>query len=246
MELSARRSIASSATKRPDGGAWAGRLHRPVRRRPSGCDVKPIRLIAYSDYLCPWCYLGSVRLRRIEDEFRGRITLEWRSFLLRPQPDPRRTLEMFRTYTQSWERIAAEPDAPPLRVWATEAGPPSHSVPPQVVAKAAATLGDAAFRRMHDGLLRAYFTDNRDITDDHTLRALWRELDLPAAAFSRTEEPVLRAETFAQHREALEHGISGVPAVRVDGREGAVIGAQPVETFRHWIHRLLALSTQPA
>jgi hypothetical protein len=35
------------------------------------------------------------------------------------------------------------------------------------------------------------------------------------------------------------------------GREGAVIGAQPVETFRHWINRLLnpldvAAGFQPA
>jgi predicted DsbA family dithiol-disulfide isomerase len=183
-----------------------------------------------------------VRLRRIQEEFGDRVQLEWRSFLLRPQPDPRRTLEKFRAYTQSWMRPAAEPDAPPFRVWATEAGPPSHSVPPHVVAKAAATLGHEAFTRMHERLLHAYFAENRDITDGETLRALWRELDFPDDAFSRTEDPALREATFAQYNEALAHGIDGVPAVRIEGREGAVIGAQPVETFRHWINRLLALS----
>jgi len=30
-----------------------------------------------------------------------------------------------------------------------------------------------------------------------------------------------------------------VPAVRMDGRDGAVIGAQPIEIYRRWISRSL-------
>ena len=37
----------------------------------------------------------------------------------------------------------------------------------------------AAFRRLHEGLFRAYFADNRDITDRETLQALWHEAELP-------------------------------------------------------------------
>jgi predicted DsbA family dithiol-disulfide isomerase len=202
--------------------------------------MEPIRLIVYSDYLCPWCYLGTVRLRRIGEEFGDRVQLDWRSFLLRPEPDPRRTLEKFRAYTQSWQRVAAEPDAPPFRVWQSDAGPPSHSIPPHLVAKAAAAVGPEAFHRMHDRLMQGYFTENRDITNRETLRGLWLELRLPGDAFERVDDPELLRETFAQYDEALEHGIDGVPAVRVEGRDGAVIGAQSVETFRHWINRILA------
>lgn len=204
--------------------------------------MEPLRLIVYSDYLCPWCYLGAVRLRRLGEEFGDRVQFEWRSFLLRPRPDPRRTLEKFRAYTQSWQRPAAEPDAPPFRVWESDAGPPSHSIPPHLAAKAAATLNAAAFDRMHDRLMRAYFTENRDITDSDTLFRLWRELGLPDAAFGRMEDPALLQQTIAQHNEALERGIDGVPAVHVAGRDGALIGAQPVETFRHWFNRLLSAS----
>jgi predicted DsbA family dithiol-disulfide isomerase len=183
-----------------------------------------------------------VRLRQIEEEFGDRVQFEWRSFLLRPQPDPRRTLEKFRAYTQSWLRVAAEPDAPPFRVWQGDAGPPSHSVPPHLAAKAAAQLGADAFHRMHERLMHAYFTENLDITDRETLRTLWGELELPENAFDRVDDPALLQETITQHNEALERGISGVPAVCAQGREGAVIGAQAVETFRHWINRLLATS----
>lgn len=180
-----------------------------------------------------------MRLRQIEDEFGDRVHLEWRSFLLRPRPDPSRTLEKFRAYTHSWTRPAAEPDAPPFRVWSTDAGPPSHSIPPHLVAKAAATLGDDAFRRMHERLLRAYFSENRDITDAETLLSLWRETGLPDEAFARTADPALLQTTIDQHDEALEHGVDGVPAVRMEGRDGVVIGAQPVELYRRWINRSL-------
>ena len=181
-----------------------------------------------------------MRLRRIEDEFGDDVRLATRSFLLRPHPEPGRTLERFREYTRSWLRPASDPDAPPFRVWATDAGPPSHSVPPHLVAKAAATLGDEAFRRIDGALFRAYFGENRDITDEATLRALWAEVGLPDDAFARAADPALAERVFAEHDEALAYGVTGVPAVRMEGRAGLVVGAQPYETFRSWVRRALA------
>lgn len=181
-----------------------------------------------------------MRLRRLEDEFGGALVVSWRSFLLRPQPDPRRTLEKFRAYTQSWLRAAADPDGGTFSVWRTDAGPPSHSVPPHLVAKAAARLGAAPFARLHDALLRAYFTDNRDITDAATLRAIWGECGLPPARFDDSADPALLRQVMAEHNEAVELGVTGVPAVRVDGTDLMVVGAQPLETYRRWVRRLMA------
>ena len=180
-----------------------------------------------------------MRLRRVEEEFAGAVVVEWRSFLLRPRPDPGRTLEKFRAYTQSWLRAAADPDGGTFTVWQSDAGPPSHSIPPHLVAKAAARLGDGAFPRVHDALLRAYFTDNRDITAEATLRAIWSECELPPAAFDVTDDPALLRTVIAEHNEAVELGITGVPAVRVDGTDAYVVGAQPLETYRRWVQRLL-------
>jgi predicted DsbA family dithiol-disulfide isomerase len=201
--------------------------------------VERIRLIVNSDYLCPWCYNGTVRFRRLEEEFAGAVSIEWRSFLLRPNPSPGRRLERFRAYTESWRRPAADGDAGTFRVWEGDAGPPSHSVPPHVVAKAAATLGEDAFRLMHERLLHAYFAENQDITDATTLRALWGEVGLPVSEFARTEDPELVRRTVAEHDEALERGVTGVPAVRMAGREGVVIGAQPLENYRQWVRKFL-------
>ena len=202
--------------------------------------MEKVDLIVYSDYLCPWCYLAEHRLRMLQAEVGPALSLEWRSFLLRPRPEPGRDLERFVRYTQSWLRPAAEPDAPRFRVWESTAGPPSHSVPPHLVAKAAAELGPEAFDAMHERLLRAYFEDSRDISRVETLQAIWQEAGLPAAEFARSAAPELLRRTAAEHQEATELGVTGVPTVRVANTDAFVVGAQPLAVYRRWVERLRA------
>jgi len=201
--------------------------------------TEPVRLVVWSDYLCPWCHLGAARVRRLEREFGDALEVEWRAFLLRPAPDPARTLERFRTYTQSWLRPAAEPDAPEFQPWATSEGPPTHSIPAHLAAKAAAAIGPEAFRAVHERLLAAYFAENRDITSAETLRALWRELGLPDDAFAIAGAPETRGAVLAEHRDALERGVNGVPALMLVGNDVPTLGAMPYETYRRWIARAL-------
>ena len=198
--------------------------------------MEPVRLVAYSDYLCPWCYNAAVRLHRLEAEEPG-VSIEWRSYLLRPQAGSRRDLERFRAYTRSWLRPAAEADAPRFVVWQTDAGPPSHSVPPQVVAKAARRLDPAGFERLHADLFRAYFAENRDISDREVLRELWGAVGLPENGFPACDDPALLREVRADHREALEMGATGVPSVRLSEADTVITGALPIETYRRWVSR---------
>jgi predicted DsbA family dithiol-disulfide isomerase len=200
--------------------------------------MERVQLIVYSDYLCPWCYLAEHRLGLLQHELGDALALEWRSFLLRPRPEPGRELEKFMRYTQSWLRPAGEPDAPVFRVWESGEGPPSHSVPPHLAAKAAAALGPEAFAALHGRLLRAYFEESRDISSADTLRALWGEAGLPEAGFAACFDERLVARTLAEHNEAVSLGITGVPAVRVAGTDAFVLGAQPLATYRRWIERL--------
>jgi len=191
---------------------------------------------------------ADVRLRRLEREYEGRIELRFKAFLLRPTPRPEpendagaaSALEKFRRYTQGWQRIASEPDGGDLRSWSSDEGPPSHSVPAHLVAKAAARISRDAFGRMHERLLHAYFVESRDISRDSTLLALWDELGLDEAAFDEREDPALLEEVLAEHDEALRLGATGVPAVRLDGNEAVIVGAQPVELYRRWVDRSLA------
>jgi predicted DsbA family dithiol-disulfide isomerase len=196
-------------------------------------------LDVWSDYLCPWCNVASVRLHQMQQEFGESLELRWRSFLLRPFPEPNRDLEKFRRYTEGWRRAAEEEPAAHFNVWASDEGPPSHSVPAHLVAKAAATFGAEAFERMHQALLRAYFVQSRDISNARTLAALWRQVGLPEAELQRATDPELLRLTSEEHNAAVELGIGGVPAVKLADDDVAISGAQPVEIYRRWITRRL-------
>jgi predicted DsbA family dithiol-disulfide isomerase len=199
-----------------------------------------LRLEVFSDYLCPWCHLAAHRLARLEAEHAGALALVWRSYLLRPRPQPGRDLHEFVRYTQGWLRPAAEPDAPRFRVWESSEGPPTHSLPPHVVARAARRRGERAGRAMHERLLRAYFEENRDISREPVLAELWADCGLAAADFEATRDPELVRETILDHDAAVELGITGVPALRVAGSDAFVMGAQPLAVLRRWTERLLA------
>lgn len=195
-----------------------------------------VRLVAYSDYLCPWCYNASVRLHRLAEEDSG-VEIEWRSFLLRPSPGRGRDLDRFRAYTTSWQRPAAEEDAGVFRPWTSDEGPPSHSIPAHLSAKAAALLGPESFRLFHDRLLRAYFGENRDISSEAVLEELWAEVGLPAEAFARREDPEILERVLAEHDEAIACGATGVPSVRLADSDAVITGAMPLETYRRWVQR---------
>jgi len=204
--------------------------------------VSPIAFVAYSDYLCPWCYVASERLERLERE-NPDVRVEWRSYLLRPHASVGRDLDAFRRYTESWRRPAAEACRAVFRPWAGDAGPPSHSVPAHRVAKAAAELGEEAFRRLHVRLLEAYFAESRDISDDETLRALWGEAGLEPDAFERRRDPGLLERVLAEHEEAQRLGATGVPSLRLGDRDAVITGALPYESYQRWVDKERARRT---
>jgi len=113
-------------------------------------------------------------------------------------------------------------------------------VPAHLVAKAAAALGAAEFQRVHRALLHAYFAESRDISNARTLWALWAECGLDAAELERVRDPELMRAIAAEHNEAVELGVGGVPAVRLVGNDVAISGAQPLEIYRRWVRRALA------
>lgn len=212
--------------------------------------MTPLRFIVYSDYLCPWCYNASVRLRGLEAAYAGRIELDWRSYLLRPNrrvsSDPAAALEKFRSYTQSWARPAAEEPSGDFTIWASDEGPPSHSVPAHLVSKAAKALGRDAFGRMHDRLMRAYFTENRDISRKEVQQDLWAELGLPEEGFAVSEKPETLEAVIDDYQEAISSGATGVPAVRLEDNPAVIVGAHPVELYQRWVDRTLARQVDEA
>ena len=179
-----------------------------------------------------------MRLEGIEKEFGARVAIAWKSFLLRPYPEPK-PMDAFRRYTESWRNPASQPDAGRFTVWSTDEPPPSHSLPPNVAGKAAARQGPEAFKRYHHALLDAYFYANHNITEIENLARIAGEVGLDVDAFlAAMQDRSLIDAVVADHREAVQSGIQGVPTVIVD-RRWKITGAVDSDVYREVITKRL-------
>jgi predicted DsbA family dithiol-disulfide isomerase len=182
-----------------------------------------------------------VRLDEVSRRFGDAISLEWRAFLLRPEAKER-DRDTFVDYTRSWQRPAdMEPDASFTTPWSSDAPAPRGSIPAHVAAKTMAGLVPEAADAFHHRLLGAYFTENRDISDWGVLGDLAAEVDVDRGeflTFADEQQQSLVEVILAEHNEAVAQGITAVPTVVIDDVL-PVPGAQEVETFEHWIQKLI-------
>lgn len=200
------------------------------------------RVVVWSDYVCPFCYLETPVLAAVQEEFGDRLDVEWRAFELRPEPVP--TLDPESGYLDDiWSRavlpMAEERDVPLER-------PPVQPRSRKALEAAEFARREGRFEAMHRALFRAFFREGRDLGDVDVLAEIGEEAGLDpdelreALAEERHTEKVLRDQV-----EARERGVDGVPALFVvpgaaelDEAE-VVAGAQPLEQVRKAVLRAL-------
>lgn len=204
-----------------------------------------VELMVFSDFLCPWCYVGFLRLGDIAREEGDAVEWQWRAYLLRPEPE-RRSRDAFVEYTRSWERPGSLEPRARFTTWASDDPPPSHSFPAALAAKVAATLGPGAAEAYRAVLFPAYFTDNRTISDRTVLVELAVEAGLDRAGFEeawRRHENELLEEVWVDHATATQSGIQGVPAVVVN-RRWLLSGAVSADEYRSVIAQARATTAE--
>lgn len=166
--------------------------------------------------------------------------MTWKAFLLRTESKATNQ-EKFVAYTESWLRPASVEPGAEFTVWSTDEPQPISSVPAHVAAKSVALIDPAASDAFHHRLLRAYFTENRTISDWAVLSDLAADVGLDRdefLSFSAERERALAEEVIAEHNEAVQQGITAVPTMVID-EVLPVQGAQEVDTIARWIERLL-------
>ena len=203
-----------------------------------------VPVAVYSDYTCPWCYVGARRLERLREELSGdvRLEVEWRPFEIHPEVPPAGMPVEELPYTdEQWEvmteALRRHAEAEGLEIGNRPKVSNTHR------ALLAATYAQAEepdrFDAFHEALFRAYFAEGRDLGDPEVVRSVAREsgLDVEALEDALEEgryEPVLEVTTA----EARRHGITGTPTFLFDQRYAAV-GAQPVEVLRRGVDAVL-------
>ncbi|HYS41540.1 MAG TPA: DsbA family oxidoreductase [Pseudonocardiaceae bacterium] len=194
----------------------------------------------YSDVACPWCYVGSTRFERALAEFEGRddVEVSFRPFQLNPDT-PTEAQPLYDYYDQLFGPEFRSRHADVVAVAAKEglefrfdqALAVNTFTAHRLLLLAEREYGPAIQRAVKAALLRAYFTDGRDIGDTETLVAIATEAgadpDLARKWLTGDEGTEETAEAI-QHARRL--GIQAVPTFVFDGKY-AVQGAQSTDVF---------------
>lgn len=114
-------------------------------------------------------------------------------------------------------------------------------MPAHVAAKSLALIAPEASDAFHHRLLKAYFTENRTISDWGVLADLAGDVGLDRNEFltlTAERERGLAEEVITEHNSAIEQGVTAVPTMVID-EVLPIQGAQEVEVIARWIERLI-------
>lgn len=200
-----------------------------------------MKIEIWSDFMCPFCYIGKRRFELALQQFEGRdqVEVSYRSFEL--DPGSKRDVDhdvhdmLAGKYGMTRERaIAMNED---VTEQAKSVGLQyrfdtmilTNTFDAHRLAHFAAALGKET--EMVELLLKSYFTDSKHIGDHAVLAALAEQVGLD----SKEVAEMLASDEFTKEvrgdeQEAGELEIRAVPFFLID-RKYAITGAQPTEVF---------------
>ena len=198
-------------------------------------------LVVYSDYICPFCFLGHESLDEYLAERSEPLETEWHPYDLRAgqrdsdgeidhSVDTGKDEEYYENARQNVERLADQYDVEMTQTLKRNV----DSFDAQRVAYAAAEEHPDAFESFHRGVFDALWREGRDIGDTEVLETLALDAGLPKDFVPRTLQDEETAEALeAAFDEARSRRITGVPTF-IYG-DHAARGAVPPEHLRRLV-----------
>jgi predicted DsbA family dithiol-disulfide isomerase len=196
--------------------------------------TEPRVIEVFSDYVCPWCYLGSARVARLQKEHG--VQVKFVHFPLHPEtPQEGRSLEaLFAGRGYDIPKMQAQ-----MRARMAAEGLPYGERKMTFNSRLAQELASWAVLQpggeaIHDALFRAYFVDGKNIGDPGELMSIVGNLGLPVdEAREVIEKRTHKAAVDADWEKSREYGVTGVPTYVVGER--GVVGAQPYEALEELV-----------
>src|ERR1700690_4377932 len=200
--------------------------------KPSG-----FKLTIFSDYICPWCYVGQGVVEKLKAEHD--MELEWRPFyLFWDTPAEGRELSDHVKQARSRgseERLSQIANSYGMKFLSTERiynTRLSHEA-----TEYAREHGKA--NEFHGVAFRKVYAEGEDISQWAVLRSAAEEVGLNANEMqSEVESGKYTEDVAAQVQEAYQIGVTGVPTCVINNRY-AVVGAQPYEVFKNALAQIL-------
>ena len=182
----------------------------------------------YTDYVCPFCYVGDRRIRKLSEQFD--TTLTWRPIEIHPETPPEgMPLEklgyppdMWRQMMDHLGNMAAEEGIPMTqRTFTTN----SHNA--LLLSAAAAEQGGELFDLVHEGLFFSYLTQGKNIGDTKVLSDIAIGAGMSPDQFDDAlMNPKYEDALTANFVAARTHGVTSVPTFVLN--DHVVKGAMPL------------------
>ena len=192
--------------------------------------MKTINVTVYSDYVCPYCYIGAARVQQLQQEYNPPIV--WKSFELHPEaPAGGIPPSMFYENNPNLKRISE--NAQQLAA-ATNLQLPDHVIYSN--SRLALELGEFAEQSGKGEAFRAalfdsYFQRIQDMGDEPVLLDVAEEVGLAReTAAECLSERTMKTHVDLQIQEARGYGITGVPTFIIG--KYMVVGAQPYSVLK--------------
>ena len=198
-----------------------------------------MKISMFSDFVCPFCYVGFEVIRKLKPEFD--LEIEWRGFQIHPEwpaegMDPERFYQSMgaerrRIAWQNIRTLAEEIDLP--------IKPPAVLVNSRLALEAAefaseSGLGEAFEERVY----RSYFQEDGNIGDLRVIGALASEVGLDSGAI----ENALNSGRYSLKLKntamvASNRDVTGVPTFFIG--QLPLVGAQSLDVMRKLISRAI-------
>jgi predicted DsbA family dithiol-disulfide isomerase len=198
---------------------------------------RKVKVVIYSDYICPFCYIGFHRVEKLKEKFN--LEIEWQPFEIHPEtpkegikleqlPFPPGYLEMIMINVKK----LADEDGINLKL--------SEKLPNS---RLALSLSEFAKKKMkfdefHKLVFENYWKEGKDIGDLNLLLELAESIGLKKNEildYIKSNEPYERMRKILI--ELRKYGINGVPTFLIGNR--FIFGAQPHEVFEKAITDVL-------
>ena len=176
-------------------------------------NLPELKVTVFSDYICPFCYVGHHRLMRLRDEYD--LKINWCFIEIHPETsakgEPVTSLaypsDQWNQLMQNLEAVAREESIAMAEHTFT-----TNSKDALLLSEAAKTQGRETFYNLHEKLFSAFFVENKNIGDRCILRELAKDSGIDDNIIeSAWQDKKYQQRILNNYYEARHHEIQAVP-----------------------------------
>lgn len=207
-----------------------------------------MKVVYWSDYSCPFCYIGEARLRKAAEQADVEIIPEMKAFQLDPTAGQHPTTDTVTRFAKKY-RISKESAAQRIDM-ISQMGKAegidfryaetqfTNTMDAHRLTKLAFEKGGAELaEQIAEKLYSAYFTDNLKLADHAVLKKIGMECGLAETDIDELlSSDHYQDEVILDEREAQRYGIYAVPYFVVNGKY-TISGADSVEHIRQILEK---------